>query len=296
MSKCEKISKPSKQSSADLFPTHTSIDALITLCQKQIPSKTLSKYCAILEQERCELRNTYKKIIETITSQPLLAAYIVWAKECVFARQGDINFAKTLLEYGYIKTADKNGKMFTIAHAKEIDHYTVLNAIRSTRNLPPQMREHLVMTYVIFIQWLAKETQGYIHQLEDPDLEKVKGRVLLFPTFIALLGHLRDREQLIAKLLYFDGNRTLDEVLHLNVDQIDHKNNMIRYPSEVINYPSHVFNDLQKIIESKKSGRVFVGRQNAPLNASTIFRNFKEAAVQAGIGSHFSPSILTAGT
>lgn len=101
--------------------------------------------------------------------------------------------------------------------------------------------------------------------------------------------------QLLAKLLYYGGSRTLDEVLSLDLKDVDYKEQVIRYGSQLIAYPAHVFSDIQALTEGrpKPSGRIFIGRQNANLNPATVFRNFKEAGSRIGLGDSFSPKSLT---
>ena len=77
---------------------------------------------------------------------------------------------------------------------------------------------------------------------------------------------------------------------------IDFEKKLIKYKNQLVSYPGHVFADIKTLIEQKTSGQVFLGRQNAPLNPATIFRNFKEAALKVGLGQSFSPAMLILNT
>lgn len=271
------------------------IDDLLELCQRHISSKLLDKSCAILTARRTELHETYKKIIDEISPQPFLAAFVLWAKEIAAQRPDLKNIPKLLLENDFIGITDKQGKTWTIAHAHGFDHSLILDAIRCKRALGLQIREQLVAAYISFMQWLSHETHGYISAIEDHDLLKTQGRLLAYPLFLNLLKALKDKEQLVAKLLYFGGSRTLDEVLNLQLEAVDFEKKSIQYESQLVSYPSHIFADIQALAGNKKRGRLFLGRQNAPLNSTTIFRNFKDAAIEVGLGQSFSPAVLTSG-
>ena len=273
--------------------TENQIDAFFELCKSLLPKKNLLRSCETLVEESAQLRETHKKIIEKISLQPFLVAFMVWTKEKAIANTDMMNAAKLILENGYIGTIAKNGKEWTIADARSFDHTIVLDAIRCQREMPLQAREYLVGVYLAFMKWLADETQGYVPALEDPDLAKIKGRLLSYSQFITFINALKDKEQLLAKLLYYGGNRTLDDVLSLQIEDVDFKKQLIRYDTQLIHYPAHVFTDIQAIRGKKTRGQLFVGRQSLPLHPTTIFRNFKVTAAEVGLGTAFSPAVLT---
>lgn len=68
---------------------------------------------------------------------------------------------------------------------------------------------------------------------------------------------------------------------------------MVKINTLVVSYPLHVFADIKAIIGKRTTGKVFRGRQNAPLNQTTVFRNFKKAGVKSGLGSNVTPAYLT---
>src|SRR5262249_25891188 len=146
--------------------------------------------------------------------QPFVTAFLVWIKEIATDPPTRL-LAKTIMESGFIRITDKEGKVWTIAHAKMFDHRNILEAIRCRREWNFQIRERLVNTYLHFIKWLSKVTHGFVPLLEDPDLCRSQDRSLAFLNFIHFLSKLREEDQLVAKLLYFGGSRSLGEILAL---------------------------------------------------------------------------------
>jgi hypothetical protein len=95
-------------------------------------------------------------------------------------------------------------------------------------------------------------------------------------------------------LLYFGGTRTLEEVLTLNIENVNIDKRFINFGLQPIAYPLHVFADIKDLSQGRKKGRVFIGRRgkSTSLNPATIFRNFKEAATEVGLGQNFTPKML----
>lgn len=269
------------------------VDAILDMCSKIIPNKTIQKRAGALVEERSALHEAHKKIIAKIAQLPFLIAFVVWVKEVASLQPSLLNASKMLLEHNFIGAADKKGVLWTISDAHGFDHRVIIDAIRCQHEIALQVREDLVIAYLAFIQWLSQETHGYISIFEDPDLHKIKGKVLPFSQFIAFLSALKEKEQLVAKLLYYGGTPTLDEVLKIQLQDVNFEKKLIRYESQLIKYPTHIFADIQSLVGKKTQGRLFLGRQNAPLSSSRIFRNFKEAALKVGLAPSFSPAVLT---
>lgn len=296
MSKYKKITWESSEENKK-FRTNVkrdnNIDTFIEMCQKLLPKEPLLKSCDVLEIESTNLRQVNKKIIEKIAKQPFLASFIVWVKSMSSTRSNLINIAQNLLKNGYIGTTDKKGATWSIENAHKFDHTVIIDAIRCNNKITLQMRENLVESYLSFIQWLSEETNGYVTKLEDPDLIKVMGKILPHSSFITFITALSNKDQLVAKLLYYGGTPTLDEVLNIQLEDIDFKKHLVHYKSKSVSYPTHVLADIQLISGKKKTGRLFVGRQNSPMSSSKIFRNFKKAANETRMEDSFSPATLT---
>lgn len=271
-----------------------SFDTFLRYCEAKAPTIPLSKSCKEIEKQKNRLSDIHKSVIESIAKEPLLASFVVWVKEIEHAAPGLIEGAKTLLEHGFIGTIDTQGDLWTIQKARGFDQKKIVEAIRCQRELPITTRESLVSTYINFIQWLCCITYGYINALEDPDHHRSLGKFMAYPKFIQFLDALEnEKAQLVAKLLYFGKNRTLDEVLSLDVNQVHFKKQKIQFDSQLTEYPEHVFCDIKALTHPRKTGRVFEGRQKAALNPKTIFRNFKDAAEHTKLGPLFSVKWLT---
>lgn len=274
-----------------------SFDFFLNYCKTKLPSQNLIRSYQVFSNESNRLSEEFKKSIEVISEEPFLAAFLVWIKDVAVEPPTRLA-AKTLLENGFIGITNKEGDVWTLANARIFDHYDVLEAIRCHREWSFLLRESLVKTYLDFMQWLWSVTFGFIDKLEDSDLRRSQGRFLAYPNFINFLSKLKDEDQLIAKLLYFGGTRTLEEVLTLNIENVDFDKRVVNFGLQPIAYPLHVFADIKHLSQGRKKGEIFIGRRgkSTVLNPATIFRNFKEAAIEVGLGKNFTPKILTTNT
>lgn len=268
-------------------------DFFLNYCKAKLPSQNLAKSYDDFLAERKRLQDELQKSIGAISEQPLLTAFLAWIKEVSLIPNFDLGLAKILLEKGFIGISDNEGQVWTIAKASEFNHQSVVDAIRCHYEWSTEAREGLVMAYTSFIQWLSNVTFGYISKVEDPDLMRSNARAFPYSLFLKFVSHLKDKDRLVAKLLYFGGSRTLEDVLELKIEDVDFDNRIIYFNAQPTTYPLHVFSDAKSIIKERKKGRLFLGRQNAPLNIVTIFRNFKDAAIESGSGQHFTPKVLT---
>lgn len=236
--------------------------------------------------------DSMQEAISKFSQQPLLMAFLAWAKEMQGFDRKLENGSFTLIKEKLLPFFDNEGKFYSISSLRYLDHKNLINKIRERQDISLEARETLVDIYINFTYWLEQETFDYVSRAVDPDEMKIQGRSIRYSVFIQFLSKLEEKERLVAKLLYFGGSRTLDEVLSVDLNDVDFKNFTIRYGVQTIAYPSHIFSDIAHMTD-RKSGRLFLGRQNAPLNPATIFRNFKEAGSQAGLGDSFSPKGLT---
>lgn len=238
-----------------------------------------------------------KKYKEDISQKTLISAFLTWIKyvrtiENDFFDPQNLNFLKIIVDEGSIPF-EKNGEMLTLSQINTADLTFPLEKIRSSPNLSIAVKEACVRIYLLFLRWLSLSTLEYIPSIEDPDKAKIQGRVISRDQFTKLILNLDEKGQLVAKLLYFGGSRTLEEVLSLKLEDVNFKQSLIRYGTQLVSYPAHVFSDIKVLTTPRKTGRIFLGRQNAPLNRVTIFRSFKEAGSLAGLGTDFSPKGLT---
>ncbi len=272
------------------------LEAIVKICQRYIPPKSLEKSTSTIMQAKNTLHQAYEDMILSLAKLPFIAIFLVWLEDprTTFELA---NNAKLLLEMGFIGIQGEDGKTWTIADAHEFDHNIIIDAIRCNQEINQDLQETFVATYLSFLHWLSMETYGYFPECKDPDLLRTANRVLAHSLFIKFIDKLSgEKERLVAKLLYFGGTRTLDEILKVDLKNVDFDKRVIQYGFYRVSYPAHVFADIQKLAGKKKTGRLFIGRKNAPLSPPTIFRNFKQAATEVGLGQTFGPAILTAST
>jgi hypothetical protein len=268
--------------------------SFVNLCKDKVPTKRLMKDCELFEEQRGHIKSEYTKFIDEVSEEPFLASFLVWVKEVGYRDTETLEGAKMLLEHGLIGVSDDDGRPWTIGKAKGFDHNTVIETIRCQKEWTLSVRENVVKTYLAFMSWLSIETHSYIPRLEDPDLDRVRGRLLQYSTFLSFLEALsNEKARLVASLLYFGGSRTMEEVLQLTLKNVDFEKKVIIFDFIPVSYPAHVFSDIKLIMKPRTSGKVFLGRQGAALHPTTIFRNFKEAGVKVGLGPLFTPAHLT---
>lgn len=262
---------------------------------KNTVGNPLTAYCNEFRASQEHILNEMHKAILKFSQQPLFAAFLSWIEDMRSVYPEIFNHAQILINEKFLSLLDEKKNFLTVASVKYFDHIQIINTIRLQKALSLTLREDLVSTYLSFTYWLETETHDYVSRAFDPDEMKRQGRAIHYSMFIKLLEHLDDKMQLVAKLLYFGGSRTLDEVLSLDLNDVDYQQRVIKYGSQLISYPEHIFHEIKAITQGRtgSKGRVFIGRQNANLNPATIFRNFKEAASRVGLGESFSPKSLT---
>ncbi len=221
---------------------------------------------------------------------PLLSAFLAWTKEDLTDSER-LADAKALLENGFIGLKDAEGAIWTLKHTSKQDPNVIFEAIRCKRDWPLTQREQLVKEYKAFLSFLSVRTNRYITLRTDEERDEVRSREIGYDEFLTFADQLNDKSQLVAKLLYFGGNRTLEEVLALAIPDVNFEPQEINFGSQAVSYPLQVFVDIKASIGKRSKGRVFLGRQNAPLNPATIFRNFKDAAEKTGL--HFGVGLFT---
>lgn len=244
----------------------------------------------IIEKELNQLDATIQKFIATILDQPFIALFAVWLKKYGNALPGIYETAATFLDHNLIKLHDDKENIWTLQQVNAETHKRILTAIRSTNGLSIRRKEELVQLYTAFMQWLHTETKGLIRQCEDPDKIQSANRQLPYTRFIDFLDALTNaKSQLVAKLLYF-GNSNLDSILGLTISDIDFSTQTIA----TTRYPEHILHDVKTLIDSRKTGLLFLGRNDVALSDATIFRHFNEAAEKVGLGNSFGPKKLSA--
>jgi len=292
------LSKIPKDNSEGL---HEDIDTLrasfLKFFSAEFPNKELLEDCKSFQKEYERLERAIFESTASFKKVPLIAAFLEWMLVLFTANppatKEDIEDAKFLLKHGFIRIKDPKGGTWTIYHASQQDPNDIYEAIRCRKELPLSQRERLVNSYNSFMVYLEFRTHNYVIAKFDRDRQFVKNRNVKIEEFALFADQLKEPLQLVAKLLYYGGDRTLDEVLKLTIPQIDFEENLIQFGTQNVPYPAHIFADIQAIIGRRSTGKVFLGRQKSPLNPATVFRNFKEASSKSGLTLLYLPSHLT---
>lgn len=292
--KSSTVSKGAHQSPSDTEISGTfSYDNILSICAS-LSGCSVSDLMEGVQRFQSEVHHyqeATKDHLRLIRNNYLITAFQVWAK---FFHHSQIDQLLLLVNSKYLPFKDTKGKPLKIDEFDLEEHYAVIDRIRADKDVTLKEREALVKTYLIFVSWLWMETFKPGMPFEDSDRAKSKNRVLDFDKFIDLLEKLDKRGRIVAKLLYFGGSRTLDEIVNLDLSVIDFDHRMIQYDGQFITYPKHVFDDIRESADGRKKGPVFLGRNKTTLNRITFFRNLKEAASQVGLGTSFTHKELIA--
>jgi hypothetical protein len=270
------------------------LEPFLNFLNSKVPNKETLQYCKTFRSECIRLTEELAASKSVFRKIPLVAAFLDWVQEAHSHKSDEVEEAHLLLKNGFIGLKDSEGSTWTLYHAFWQNPNEVYNAIRCKREWSLSLRERMVRAYEQFILYLSGCTSGFIvHPETDSDKVIVMNRVVKLDEFIHFADHLKDKLQLIAKLLYFGGDRTLEDILQLAISNIHFEKLQIDFGSNVVSYPLHIFVDIKSVIGKRIKGKIFLGRQNALLNSTTVFRNFKEAGIKSGLGAHFSPALLT---
>lgn len=259
----------------------------------ELPLQETLEYIKEFQKEYIRLKKAIFDSQSAFRDIPLFSAFLEWMEKAYSQNQEEIEQAKLLWKFINWKASD--GSTWTIHDASLSDPNKMYENIRCQREWSLSLREKLVNAYKQFIIYLSFRTSSYVKYGFELDLEKklIMNRVVKLEEFALYADHLKDKIQLIAKLLYYGGDKTLEEILELTIPSINSEKHQITFGTQVVSYPRHVFVDINAIIGKRTKGKLFLGRQNAPLNSTTVFRNFKEAGIKSGMGAHFSPAYLT---
>lgn len=262
------------------------------LIERHTNKSLLNEYERFIE-EQTKFRYYTKEYLKNIIDEPILVVFIAWIKEN-FRNESLIANAKAIFQCNLISfTSDNNSFLKKIQDLSTESIISDLEKIREATELSLEERENFVKTAIDFFHWLGREIFRPDLRIEDPDRARVKGRMIDYEAYLRLIAKLDDRTRLVVKLLYFGGSRILEEVINLEIRDVNFKSRTIKFDMLSINYPNHVFQDIKNLIQGRKTGRIFVGRQDSPMNPATIFRKLKQAGANSGFGENLSPKALT---
>ncbi len=276
----------------DGFVYRRSYESFFDYFKKIVSKEDLESSIQKIEDKREILNAARKQFLSAVREESLLALFLIWSKQN-YVKTGYPDYAKILIEKEILIFNDDSGNLLILKNIERKFLVDILESIRCRKDLDLWQREMLVLAYLDFINFSRSVTDYMAFwDIKDLDKERSYKRIFEYDDFIRIIDKLDDKFQLLAKLLYLGGQRTLDQVLTLNVQDIQFERRVVVYGNDQASYSLHVFEDLKAIIGEKKFGRVFLGRQDNPLNAATVFRHFKDGATKARLDPSFSPKTL----
>lgn len=242
---------------------------------------------------KCEkINQSVEQFKQSISSIPFLSVILFWGQQIVKDKIlgiNHLNLMRTLIERKLIPIFKSKAVLMTFQDYTQIDHEAIINRIRSNQELYIQKREELVSFYVFFSNWVSQITYGYIENATDTDRKIAARRRLHYESYIELLSLLPERERLLTKLYYLGGERSLDEVLSLEVRNVDFAKHIIHFSDHFVRYPAHVVEDLKIYIGEREKGFVFKKKKGSDrINHTVPYRAFKQAIKKLNLPSSFS--------
>lgn len=224
---------------------------------------------------------------DEIFQVPLSVFIAVWADEVLadkgsggkhLALMSDLLKAK-LLSLGTLKD-----------FAKEDN--SLIDEIRCYKEWSIEKREDIASFFVSFVSWLVKKTFSLVKEAKDGDRLASQKRQVSFDVYVKILSSLDLRERILAKLFYLGGNRGLEEVLSIRIEDVDLKKQKIRLSEEVF-YPKHLFEDVLEYIQDRKKGFLFLGKEGERIAHTTPFRALKKVVSELNLDPDFTFRELT---
>lgn len=240
------------------------------------------------------LHNQVSAFKDSITKVPFSFMVLLWGElisnDKMFGKRY-LRMMRDLVDTELLFLVDKK-KTITLQDLSLQDPSLAIGKIRCHKDWTIQKREDHVLLYKIFSEWLSKESFGYVPEAKDLDRLATQKRLISFETYIEILSHMDLREQILAKIFYLGGHRTLEEVLSLKIEDIDFSHCSVHF-SEDVSYPGHLFEDIKSYIDGRKKGVVFIGRDGERISHTTPFRALKTVASDLKLGSGFTFKDLT---
>lgn len=230
--------------------------------------------------------DTFHKNIATV---PLVSTVVFWGKTTVadkFSSARNAEAMHQLIKHGFIGLKDTQGKSWTLSHMVSLGHDFIVEAIRCNEIWSVEKTEEYIQFYLSFVNWLSEVTLGYVPRAEDPDIKKTQLRKIPLSDFITIRKNLKIRERAIADLLYYGGDRSLEEILNLKTSDV--KEDQVIFKNASIHYPKHVLKNLQEYIGSRKKGPLFVGLHGEKVNPTVPYRALKTAISKMNMDPSFT--------
>ncbi len=227
---------------------------------------------------------------ESIASSPLSAMVLLWGEavsaDKTFGKR-HLDIMRDLVQSGLLPLTLNKKKTTTLQDLSSQDPSRIIEDIRCFQDWPIHKREEAVLLYQEFSKWLSKKTSGYNSEAKDFDRLASFKRAIAFETYLKVLGHLDLREQILAKMFYLGGQRALEEVLSVKIEEVDFSQLKINL-LEQVSYPRHLFEDIKKYTQGRKKGYVFAGKDEERVSTTTPFRALKKVAAELGLDPEFT--------
>lgn len=266
-------------------------EKILNTCLSLDPDQDMSKLGATrtnvsrLSESLHEQVDTFKQKLAEV---PLFTFIVLWGEMTLEDKKFGIQHLKSMHDLIESKVLP----LSLLEKFTKLDPSAILEKIRAFPDWSINKREEVALLYLSFISWLSKETFGFVPEAVDLDRIASQKRQVPFETYINILDHLDLRERILAKMFYLGGNRGLEEVLSVKVEDVDFKKRRIRLDEEV-SYPRHLFDDIEDYIEGRKKGYVFMGRDGERISHTTSFRALKKVVSDLKLDPEFTFRELT---
>ncbi len=285
---------PSEYSEGQLPGFEQSYKRLFELCNQikgQKDRTPLEVYSKEFTSAADQVSQEIEKFKAKISSIPFIAAILVWAsfveKDKVFGYRY-LDMMRELLIMDIIPYKNEENKPLTIEEFNALNYATIIDVIRCNIKWPEQKREDFVSFYVVFLNWLSDATFGYISKMQDPDRQLTARRLLPYQTYIEIISSLSLRDKILVKIFYLGGNRSLDEVFSLKIEDINFSECKLNLSGCFVSYPKHVLEDLKSYLGRRRKGHVFIGRDGQRIDHTVPYRAVKSVTAKLNLDPKFT--------
>lgn len=168
----------------------------------------------------------------------------------------------------------------------------IYERIRSHKKFTALEREDLCNTFQEFLNHLERLLEGSVSFSSDPIQILTQNKKVPHTQFLRFIEPLSDRDQLIAKVLYY-GEPTLEETLELTHDKILFKQSAIKFRKELIPYPKHIIQELKEVTKNKTAkGLVFTNQKGKQIERPHLNNCFERASQRLGLNEKVTPKDL----
>ncbi len=169
---------------------------------------------------------------------------------------------------------------------------SIYEKIRSHKKITALEKESLCDTLQEFLSHLERLLGDFISFSLDPVQILTQNKKVAHAQFLRFIEPLSDRDQLIAKVLYY-GEPTLEETLELTHDKILFKQSTIQFRKKTIPYPKHVIQELKKLaIDKTAKALVFINQKGNQIERPHLNNCFERASQRLDLKERITPKDL----